>query len=53
MGRLGRLLGEEVEIYRRAIRIQTKFDMERTVKSLNEEEYENCLKLWKHMRAGK
>ena len=35
---------EEVEIYRRAIRIQTKFDMERTVKSLNEEEYEKLLK---------
>lgn len=35
---------EEVEIYRRAIRVQTKFDMERTVKSLNEEEYEKLLK---------
>jgi hypothetical protein len=37
-------LTEEVEIYRRAIRIQTKFDMERTVKSLSEEEYEKLLK---------
>jgi hypothetical protein len=35
---------QEVEIYRRAIRIQTKFDMERTVKSLSEEEYEKLLK---------
>lgn len=35
---------EEVEIYRRAIRIQTKFDMERTVRSLSEEEYEKLLK---------
>lgn len=35
---------EEVEIYRRAIRIQTKFDMERTVKSLSIEEYEKLLK---------
>ena len=35
---------KEVEDYRRAIRVQTKFDMERTVKSLNEEEYEKLLK---------
>jgi hypothetical protein len=35
---------QEVEIYRKAIRIQTKFDMERTVKSLSEEEYEKLLK---------
>lgn len=35
---------EEVVIYRRAIRIQTKLDMERTVKSLNDEEYEKLLK---------
>jgi hypothetical protein len=35
---------EEVIHYRKAIRVQTKFDMERTVKSLNEEEYEKLLK---------
>jgi len=35
---------EEVKIYREAIRIQTKFDMESIVKSLNEEEYEKLLK---------
>jgi hypothetical protein len=35
---------KEVEDYRRAIRVQTKFDMERTVKSLNEDEYEKLLK---------
>ena len=35
---------EEVIIYRKAIRVLTKFDMERTVKSLNEEEYEKLLK---------
>jgi hypothetical protein len=35
---------EEVLAYRRAIKIQTKFDMERTLKSLNNEEYEKLLK---------
>lgn len=35
---------KEVEDYRRAIRIQTKFDMERTAQSLSEEEYEKLLK---------
>lgn len=35
---------EEVIIYRKAIRVLTKFDMERTVKSLSEEEYEKLLK---------
>ena len=35
---------KEVEDYRRAIRVQTKFDMARTVKSLNTDEYEKLLK---------
>ncbi len=35
---------QEVIAYRKAIRIQTKFDMERTVKSLKNEEYEKLLK---------
>lgn len=35
---------KEVEDYRRAIRVQTKFDMTRTVKSLNNDEYEKLLK---------
>jgi hypothetical protein len=33
-----------VEDYRKAIRVQTKFDMKRTVKSLNDDEYEKLLK---------
>ncbi len=35
---------EEVIIYRKAIRVLSKLDMERTVKSLNNEEYEKLLK---------
>jgi hypothetical protein len=35
---------QEVLNYRRAIQVQTKFDMERTVKSLSAEEYEKLLK---------
>lgn len=34
---------QEVINYRRAIRIITKFDMERTIRSLNDEEYEKLL----------
>jgi len=43
---------EEVILYRKVIRVLSKLDMERTVKSLNNEEYENYLKLWKHMKDG-
>ena len=43
---------EEVILYRKAIRVLSKLDMERTVKSLNDDEYEKLLKPWKHMRAG-
>lgn len=35
---------KEVEDYRKAIQVQTKFDMERTVKSLKDDEYEKLLK---------
>ena len=35
---------EEVILYRKAIRVLSKLDMERTVKSLNNEEYEKLLK---------
>lgn len=35
---------EEVITYRKAIRVLSKLDMERTVKSLNNEEYEKLLK---------
>lgn len=35
---------QEVEDYRKAIRVQTKFDMKRTVKALNNDEYEKLLK---------
>ena len=35
---------EEVILYRKAIRVISKLDMERTVKSLNDEEYEKLLK---------
>ena len=35
---------EEVINYRKTIRVLTKFNMERTVKSLNDEEYEKLLK---------
>jgi hypothetical protein len=34
---------EEVINYRKAIRFFTKFDMDRTIRSLNDEEYENLL----------
>ncbi|MDR3623515.1 MAG: hypothetical protein P4L16_00035 [Chlamydiales bacterium] len=34
----------EVILYRKAIRVISKLDMERTVKSLNDEEYEKLLK---------
>jgi len=47
---------EEVINYRRAIRLITKFDMDRTIRSLNDEEYEKLLDAMKRhegWREGK